>query len=174
MSLSSLGRNAVIAQSLGPVEGGSDAAAVKAAANKKLAETRKSILDALTPWIPGDFVVTYGVLLTAWSEVRYSFEWMLLIAGVLALSFVVLGAFAESGFKAVTKATRRKLYSRTIVGFFVSVIASIAIPKSGWYDFKHFTDNELSWLVTAGIGVGAVVMLLRGIQIRTGIALTDN
>jgi L-lactate permease len=176
MSLSSLGRNAVIANALVPVTADDtrSAAEIKLEADAKLASARKSILEALTPWIPGDFVVTYGVLLTAWTSVRASFEWMLVIAAALTVTYVLLGAFAESGFKNVDADTRKKLISRTIVGFFVSVVASIAIPESGWYDIKSFADNELSWLVTAGIGVGAVAMFLRGVQKRTGIVLAEG
>jgi hypothetical protein len=143
-------------------------------ADEKIANARKDILAALTPWIPGDFVVTYGLLLTAWTSLRASFEWMLGIAAVLALVYVVLGAFAETGFKGIDNPTRRKLFWRTVIGFLVSVLASIAIPSSGWYDIKHFADHELSWLLTATILVAAVVMLLKGVQKRTGLDLANG
>ena len=175
MSLSSLGRNAVVAQRLSMVgpTGSRSAQEIKEEADTKLANARKGILESLAPWIPGDFVVTYGVLLTAWHDVRSSFLWMLVIAALLTLMYVVLGAFAESGFKNLTSKTKRRLVWRSIVGFLVSVFASIAIPNSGWYDIKRFSDNELPWLVTAGIAAGALAMLLKGVQKWSGIAFTD-
>lgn len=177
MALLSLGRNVVMAEKVEGVAsaGVKDANAVREEANKRLDEARRGILDALTPWIPGDFLVIYGILLTAWPGMRASFRWMIVIAGFSALSFVVLGAFAETGFKKRSDRSRRarmRLTTRTIAGFFVSLYASVAIPMSEWYDFDAFADNELPWVVTASALVAIVVLALKGVQKRYDIPLT--
>jgi hypothetical protein len=174
MALISLGRNAMVAEradELPPV-GGKTVNEVHNEANKKLEDARRGILDALTPWIPGDFVVTYGLLLTAWTEMRASFPWMLLVASLSAILFIVGGAFAETGFRRASdksKKVRNRLLARTLLGFVVSVYASVAIPTSGWYDFKGFADNELAWVVTASVLVSFLVLLLKGFQKRWGL-----
>lgn len=167
MSLLSVGRNAEATSQL--VEATRDLTPEQ---KKKFEDARKGLLDTLTPWIPGDFVVSYGILLTSWAGMRRSFGWLLLVAGISAVAFVFLGAFAATGFK--TKRSRRwnGLAVRAIVGALVSVYAAVAIPNSGWYDFKWFTDNELSVVVTAGIVVVFLVLALKGIQKRTGMKLS--
>lgn len=172
MALMSVGRNAVVAENLGSIDVSSGNMTPED--KQKLEDARKSILEAVASWIPGDFVVSYGILLTAWTTLRASFFWMLIIAAISSIAFVVLGAFGETGFKKATDRTvavRDRLVARTVVGFLVSVFASVAIPNSGWYDFKWFSDNELPVVVTAGVLVGLVVLALKGFQKRWGFPL---
>jgi hypothetical protein len=174
VSLLSVGRRLSAAQSLTPVTPGEEQTIEQVAdeANTKIEDARKGLLDTLTPWIPGDFVVTYGLLLTAWDTMQESFEWLLAVALLCALTYVVLGAFAQSGFRAtpgVTLPSFRGLIYRSIAGALVSVLAAIAIPTSGWYDFEWFRDNELSTVVTATLVAAALVLLLKGLQRRTRI-----
>ena len=133
---------------------------------KQLEEARKSLLEQLTPWIPGDFVITYGILLTAWTKVRNDFESLLLCSVGLAFGFVFLSAFAATGFTTARSRQWRKLTARSVVGAVVSLIAAIAIPNSGWYDFKAFSENELAWVVTASALVVFVIFFLKGLQKR--------
>jgi hypothetical protein len=179
VALLSLGRNVVVAERVKPVgpAGSQSADDVRDEANRKLEDARKSLLDTLTPWIPGDFIVTYGVLLTAWSRMRANFGWLLIIASVSAITYVVLGAFAETGFRRAddrSTKVKQRLIGRTIAGFVVSLYAATAIPTSGWYDFKWFSDNELSWVVTGGVLVVIVVFILKGLQKRLGFSLGNN
>jgi hypothetical protein len=129
---------------------------------KKLDDTRKSLLDTLAPWIPGDFVVSYGALLTAWTAIRRSFGWLLIVAIASAIVFVFGAAFAATGFKTPSDRPFLRLSVRALVGGAVAVAAATAIPNSGWYDFKWFVDNELACVVTAGIGAGILVLILKG------------
>lgn len=178
MALLSLGRNVAIAEGLAPVDPGvTDPNVVRTETNKKLEDAQKSLLEALTPWIPGDFVVTYGVLLTAWTGVRASFVWMLIIAAISAITFVVLGAFAETGFKAKadwSDKAKKRLLVRTLAGFLVSVYACVAIPNSGWYELDWFSDNELSVVVTAGVISAILILALKGFQKRLGYSLGNE
>jgi hypothetical protein len=171
MALMSLGRYTAIAEEADHVGevGGRDAEDVRKDANKKIDDVRKDILGSLTPWIPGDFVVVYGTLLTAWSNIRESFFWLLIISAVAAFTFVILGAFSETGFRTKrqrSKAVKQRLAARVTAGFLVSVFAAVTIPRSGWYDFDWFADNEQSCVLTAGIAVVAVVFVLKGLQKR--------
>ncbi|HYO60287.1 MAG TPA: hypothetical protein VEU29_00130, partial [Actinomycetota bacterium] len=147
----------------------------QAETEKKIEELRKSIIQTLTPWIPGDFVVTYGILITAWTSIESSFMWLLIIAAASALTYVVLGAFSVTGFKesdpAQARTLKNRLMMRTVAGFVVSVYAAVAIPGSGWHQFAVFRDNELAWLTTATVVVVVPVMLLKGLQKRLGISL---
>lgn len=175
MALLSLGRNVAIAENLQPVGPSvTDPTDVRSQTNKKLEDAQKTLLEALTPWIPGDFVVTYGILLTAWTGIRASFPWMLIVAAISAVSFVVLGAFAETGFKTKkdwSDKVRKRLAIRTIVGFLVAVYACVAIPNSGWYQLNWFKDNELSVVVTAGVISAILILALKGFQKRVGYSL---
>jgi hypothetical protein len=157
-----LGRTAMAAdafdEATGPVTEPADKEKVEAA--------RKSLLDSLTPWIPGDFVISYGALLTAWARLRGSFPGLIIIAAASSGVFVYGAAFAETGFTTRKSRQWKRLSIRTAVGAVVSVLAAVAIPNSGWYDFKAFVDNELSWIVTAGIIVTAVIFVLKGAQKR--------
>jgi hypothetical protein len=171
MSLASVGRNAVLADRVALVDdvGAKTAKEVKGEANDKLSDARKGLLNSLTPWIPGDFVVAYGTLLTAWEGLRASFVWLLIISAASAITFIVLGAFAATGFKGPKSATRkinRRLAVRTVIGFFVSIYAAFAIPRSGWYDFDWFSKNESAVVITAGVAVIIVVSVLKGLQKR--------
>lgn len=175
MALMSLGRNVVLAEKAKElvVTKGMTAEAI-AELEKNIEDYRKGLLETLTPWIPGDFVVSYGVLLTAWSALRGSFGWLLVVAGASALAYVVLGAFAETGFRKASdpsNGVKKGLVIRTIAGFLVSVYAAIAIPSSGWYQFKWFVDNELAVVVTAGVLVIILVLLLKGFQKRWQVSL---
>lgn len=175
MSLLSIGRNAAIADMLHDVH--SDVHGVASTpTTDKLQDARKSLLQDLTPWIPGDFVVTYGVLLTAWSGMRASFGWLLVVAAAAAVTYVTLGAFAVTGFtgSAGSPTAMRRLTVRTVVGFGVSVYTAVAIPNSGWYDFKWFADHELPCVVTAAAATIVVVSLLRGFQKRYGFQLGNG
>lgn len=169
MSLASIGRNAVLAErmtDMGEV-GALTGDEVRERANKKLEAARTDILSRLTPWIPGDFVVAYGVLLTAWQGLQASFSWLLIVAALSAITFVLLGAFAETGFARPRDRSWkivRQLALRTVIGFLVAVYASVAIPRSGWYDFAWFAQNEQSVILTASIAVVVVVFLLKGFQ----------
>lgn len=176
MALVSLGRNVAVSERVRPVGsvGVKTAEEVREEANEKIDDARKGLLDTLAPWIPGDFVVTYGALLTAWSALRANFPWLLIISAASAFTYVVLGAFAETGFKNAadrSSKVKRKLLYRTIAGFGVSVCAAVAIPTSGWYDFGWFVRNELACIVTAGFLVVAVVFVLKGVQERFGVSL---
>ena len=171
MSLTALGRYAAVPDDVDHVGGvaGRSPEELKEDANKKIDEVRRDIVGSLTPWIPGDFVLVYGTLLTAWATVRESFPWLLIISAASAFTFVVLGAFSDTGFR--TKAQRsgaviRRLTARVIAGFFVSVIAAVTIPRSGWYDFGWFARNEQSWILTFSILVLAIVLVLKGLQKR--------
>ena len=175
MSLVSIGRNAAIADQLRDIH--NDVRGVASDDTRsKLDDARKNLLDSLTPWIPGDFVVTYGVLLTAWKGMRSSFAWLLIVAAVAAISYIVLGAFSVSGFRGPSgsRAAMKGLAVRTVVGFGVSIYAAAAIPASGWYDFRWFSDNELACVVTASAGVAVVVSLLKGLQKRYGYSLGSD
>jgi hypothetical protein len=177
MALISLGRNVAVAARADEVPTATNASAdsVREEANKKLEEARKSILDALTPWIPGDFIVAYGILLTAWTQLRASFLWMLVIAAACAVGFVIGGAFAETGFARPANKSGKvasRLMARTLIGFLVAVYASVAIPTSGWYDFQWFVDNELASVVTASVLVTVAVLFLKGIQRRWNLTST--
>ena len=113
--------------------------------------------------------MTYGLLLTAWGTFRASFVWLLVVSAVCAVGFVVLGAFAETGFKRArdrSPKVRQRLLVRTVVGFCVSVFAAVAIPRSDWYDFEWFAQNELAWAITASVITGFVVLILEGLQKR--------
>lgn len=182
MSLTTLGRNAVLDEKLKTIAAaplsGSASAEAKAEAKQKIDEARKSIIDTLTPWIPGDFIVTYGIFLTAWESLRGSFVWLLIVATGAALTYVVLGAFSATGFKQPANSQLgtpwNRLAGRTIAGFVVSVYAAVAIPNSGWYDFKWFRDNELAWVLTASVLVIVPVYVLKGLQKRLGISLENE
>lgn len=169
VALSSLGRNTVIADrvqlvNLASLQGDE---AAKKEAQDRIDNARKDILGALTPWIPGDFVVTYGILLTAWPDLRNSFTWLLIISALSAMVFVILGAFAESGFKPkLSRHAKLRLLWRTVAGFAVSVYAAAAIPRSGWYDFEWFSKNEQACVLTAGVLTVAIVFILKGLQKR--------
>ena len=63
--------------------------------------------------------------------------------------------------------------ARTFIGFVVSVYASVAIPTSGWYEFKGFVDNELALELTASVLVGILVLVLKGFQKLLGLTLTN-
>ena len=178
MALMSLGRNVALAEEIEPIDPtGKSGDQVAAESKKKLEEAQKKLLDTLTPWIPGDFVVTYGILLTAWTRLRNSFLWLILVAALSAITYVVIAAFAETGFRgraARSDKFKKRLFVRTVSGFLVSVLAAVAIPLSGWYDFKWFTDNELPWILTAGVIAGVAVLLLKGFQKRWGIVLSNE
>jgi hypothetical protein len=143
------------------------------ARRKALEDARKSLLEQLTPWIPGDFVVTYGTLLTLWGTFRASFAWLVVWALALSFSFVFIGAFAATGF--TTRASRRwsALIARTIIGGVVSLVAAIAIPSSGWYDFADFVENEARWVASAALLIGVFIGVLKGLQKRYNWALSD-
>jgi len=175
MSLLSVGRSAAVAAQLREVHSEISADAPDDT-KKKLEDARKSLLDSLTPWIPGDFVVTYGTLLTTWTGMRASFAWLLILAAACAVTYIILGAFTLTGFvgPSGSASTMKSLAARTVVGFVVSVYAAVAIPNSGWYDFKWFSDHELQCVVTAAIAVVVVVSLLKGFQKRYGIQLGNG
>ncbi len=168
MALLSLGRNvAIAAEHTSPVIAGDNVDEVRDNAQKKIEDARKGLLATLTPWIPGDFVVTYGLLLSAWKGMQGSFLWLLIVSFASAFAFVVVGAFSITGFKC--KADRsakvvKQLAIRTLAGAGVSLYAAAAIPNSGWYYFGWFRDNELAWVVTAGIIVVPVTLILQGTQ----------
>jgi hypothetical protein len=62
---------------------------------KKVASAKSDVEKSLTPWIPGDFIVVYGTLLTAWpATIPSSFRWLLVIASASAVVFVLGGAFS--------------------------------------------------------------------------------
>jgi len=169
MSLASVGRNTILAERITDIGevGALTKDQVRERANKRLEDARTDILSRLTPWIPGDFVVAYGVLLTAWTGMQASFTWLLIVAAASSVTFIVLGAFAETGFaKARDRSGKllRQLAVRTVIGFLVALYAAVAIPRSGWYEFGWFAQNETSVTVTAGIVVVIVVFLLRGFQ----------
>lgn len=161
MSLMTVGRNTMIANRLQM-----DETRLSAEEKAKIDETRQSLLKSLTPWIPGDFVVAYGALLTAWSALRGSFPWLVIVSIVSAVVFVFGAGFAETGFRKKSDRPWARLGIRTAAGAIVSIYAAVAIPNSGWYDFRWFVDNELSWVVTASIVVTAVVFVLKGLQKR--------
>ena len=168
MALLSLGRNVVIDERLRrPDLEGDTADDVRKKVEDQLEDARKGLLHTLNPWIPGDFVITYGLLLSAWPLLRDSFIWLLVVAGGSAFTFVILGAFAATGFarrRDRSKKVWRRLLIRTGVGFTVSVYASVAIPMSGWREFSWFTENELAWLVTATALAAVIVMIMKGLQ----------
>ena len=160
----------------GDVGGASELETVKAdleKAKQELEDARKNLLASLAPWIPGDYIVAYGVLLTAWTSLRNDFPALLLITAAAAVVLVVGSAFAETGFKGTTKKQARELTVRTVIGFAVSIFASVAIPTSGWYDFAFFRDNEASIILTASaVAIIPVLLILKGLNKATGIKLT--
>lgn len=175
-----------MAEAEGRIDRSGDDAAKLAAAKEELkkakdelakvkadvANARSNLLTSLTPWIPGDFVVSYGVLLTAWSSVQSSFPWLLVSAGGAALIFVLLGNFAETGFRGVTRRQWGSLMLRTVVGFGVALLAAAAIPRSGWYDFGWFARNETGVVLTAtGVVLVPVVLILKGLSKATDVKL---
>jgi hypothetical protein len=168
MSLISVGRNTVVAAELRrehgrpPTDRSSDLAAEQEAERAR----QKALLDTLTPWIPGDFAVTYAALLTTWANLRGNFPWLVVIAIVSAVAFVFGGAFATTGFLGTDGATWRRLTVRTVIGAAVSVYAAAAIPNSGWRDFEWFTNNESSWIITATLVATGIVLVLRGFKKR--------
>ena len=172
MSLAGLGRQAVASDPVvepitkAVINDDDERRMANAEVKTKVEKAQQDIIGGLTPWIPGDFVVTYGALLTAWAGMHGSFEWMLLVSGLAALVYVPLGAFAATGFKKLTSQQAKVLLRRTGVGFLVSVYAGVAIPNSGWRDFKWFTDHELEVTITAGILVVVPIMFLTGLEKR--------
>jgi hypothetical protein len=142
----------------------------------RLDVAQQQILDRLTPWIPGDFLVVYGGLLTAWTTLRKDFPWLVGLAFGLAFAFVFGAAFATTGFRKNVPTVQLdvpivQLLVRSVVGGAVSLAAATAIPNSGWYDFKGFVDNELSWVFTVSLLLGLFVLILLGLQKLTGIKL---
>ena len=131
------------------------------AANKKLGDARKGLADSLTPWIPGDFLVTYGTLLTAWDSLRGAFWMMVGLSVASAFAFVFLGAIAEAGWGTLAASSYAKLFWRALIGAAISVYASFALPNSGWYGFAWMRDNESSVVLTAGLGVALIVLFLK-------------
>jgi hypothetical protein len=167
MSLMTVGRNAVVASQLAPPPQpppGETAEEKAARLEQQLAEARKSLLDTLTPWIPGDFIVAYSTLLTAVTALQSNFAWMMLLSAILSIVFVWGTAFSATGFKTPADRPFKRLTARTIMGFGVAVLAAVAIPSSGWYDFRWFADNQSSAVLTAGIVASALVLLLKGFQ----------
>lgn len=191
MALLTLGRQAVrteaIARDHPPVEqaeidaardaagGNADQLATSLAqAERRLDVARQDVLDRLTPWIPGDFLVIYGGLLTAWETIRANFVWLLSLAFALAFAFVFGAAFASTGLKRPQDRPILQLTVRSVVGGVVSLAAAVAIPNSGWYDFKGFRDNELAWVFTVSLVLGLFVFVLLGVQKLTGFKLQKD
>lgn len=191
MALLTLGRQAVrtetIARGYQP-PGPAEVAATRDAAGDDLDElagrladaegrlevARQDVLDRLTPWIPGDFLLVYGGLLTAWETMRGDFAWLLALAFGLAFAFVFGAAFASTGLKHPQDRPLLQLTVRAAVGGVVSLVAAAAIPNSGWYDFKGFRDNELPWVFTLSLLLGLFVFVLLGLQTLTGIKLRTD
>lgn len=141
-------------------------------AESELATARADLLEQLAPWIPGDFVVVYGALLTAWAAIRNDFLWLIVVAVASAIVFVIGSAFADQGLKGV-KEKRSPLLMRTLVGIPICVLAALAIPNSGWSQFEWFVNNEASVVLTASVvGIVPIAYLLRGISKSTGVKLT--
>jgi peptidoglycan/LPS O-acetylase OafA/YrhL len=65
----------------------------------------------------------------------------------------------------------KALAIRTVVGFGVSVYAAAAIPLSGWYQWRWFSQHELACVFTAGVIVVVLAFVLKGFQKRLGVAL---
>lgn len=172
MALVSLGKNAALlaftAPKPSPPDGASDdvVRAVEQDAARKLGKARGDIQKSLTPWIPGDFLVTYGALLTAWTAIQGDFVWMLIVTGASVVVFVWAGAFSLDGGKNWTGDLIKRLVGRSVVGFVVSLVAAATIPRSGWYEFAWFADHEQSVLTTLGIATGALVLVLTGLKVR--------
>lgn len=169
MSLLTLGRTATTRDMAG------DSSALtpeqQAEVKRQVEAARKSLIGSMAPWIPGDFLVTYGALLTAWTSLRASFPWMVLLAVGLAFALVFGAAFSETGFKDPKDRVYKRLIIRSLVGAFAAVYACFAVPNSGWYDFAWFVDNELAVITTAGIGATLIVLLLKGIERSSGMLL---
>jgi hypothetical protein len=132
-------------------------------ANKKLADARQGIATTLAPWIPGDFLVIYGTLLTAWTGLRADFYWMIALSVLSAFLFVFLGAIAESGF-VKDQGFYWGLLLRAVIGAGACIYACFAVPNSGWYDFGWMRDNETPVVLTAGTCLSAVVLILKTVQ----------
>lgn len=141
-------------------------AAVQQAANDSIKKTRGDIQKSLTPWIPGDFLVTYGTLLAAWDALRNDFLWMVILSIIIGVVFVWGGAFSMDGFRQFSRKLAGKLTGRTLVGIVVSLIAAATVPTSGWYQLKLFQDHETSVLTTLGVLVGVLVLVLTGLKMR--------
>jgi hypothetical protein len=60
-----------------------------AEAEKELEKARHNLLTSLAPWIPGDYLIVYGILLTAWSRLRGNFPALLLVAVASSIVFGV-------------------------------------------------------------------------------------
>jgi len=102
---------------------------------RELNEIKKDNQTALTPWIPGDFIVAYGTLIAAWSSLSRSFFALAAIALISSVAFVWLGAFATTGLKNPTRTVRRRLFAPTAVGGPLSIFVALTIPASGLNDF---------------------------------------
>jgi hypothetical protein len=136
-------------------------------ANDNIDKARKGISDALAQWIPGDLLVVYGTLLTAWTQLRGNFGWMIGISIVLGAALVFVGAAAQGGWGAVKQSTG-DLSWRAIIGVGVSLVACSAVPNSGWYQFPWMRENEAAVVLTAGAMVGILVLLLKSLPARVG------
>lgn len=86
--------------------------------------------------------------------------------------FVIGAAFADGGAAGV-KQELRSIVFRTVIGIVVCVYAAIAVPNSGWYDFRWFVENEAAVVLTAaGVVIIPVIFVLKGIQKSTNLNLT--
>ena len=177
MALISLGKNAAMLERLSPplsIPDGASAEllAVREDANDKIKKTKGDIQKSLTPWIPGDFLVTYGTLLAVWTVMQNNFRWLLVIAIGSAIAYVWLGAFSVTGFKDFSGPLVKKLVVRSIVGAILSILVAATVPLSGWYQLAWFKNNESAVIATLGIVTGLVVLLLTGLKMR-GLIDTD-
>ncbi|MFC5175355.1 hypothetical protein [Nocardioides taihuensis] len=172
MALVSLGKNAALLASTAPpadLAAGAQPEAVRAAqedASSKLKKTRGDIQKSLTPWIPGDFLVSYGALLTAWTGLQSNFWGMVIVTAATVIVFVWAGAFSLDEGTNWSKKLAGRLAGRSLIGFVVALVAAATIPKSGWYEFSWFSNNEQSVLTTLGILTGALVLVLTGLKMR--------
>ena len=149
-----------------------DAKAELEAAKAELENARQNLLASLAPWIPGDYLVVYGILLTAWPRFRGNFPGLLIVAVTSSIVFKIGVDFADGRAPGV-KQHLRSIAFRTLIGIFVCVYAAVAVPNSGWYDFKWFVDNEAEVVMTAaGVVIIPVVFVLKGLQKTTSVKLT--
>jgi hypothetical protein len=163
MSLMTVGRNAVLIEQLKQDPPAGETPEQRAEREKREA-AQKLLLDQLSAWIPGDFIVAYTTLLSSWSQLQANFRWLLVIAAISSFVFVWGTAFSTSGFKTAKDRPFVRLTVRTVLGFVVAVYASAAIPTSGWYDLDWFADNQTSVIATAAVISAGLVLFLKGFQ----------